>query len=206
MDRLLVSRYGNWGAFILRAEVPAETVSVTVTVADVSVSGVFTLEDPSSVFEGEYTFTLEGITYPGYNPPPRLLEILETHPSARLPYFEEAVKITEVVDWVYLMVWEIYPDSVDKKVAARIAVEKQFGVDKYMSWTLDSMFYQSINYEPESYYWFTVEVMRLMLEHPHLRWVYSGNSDPNASTLLREVFQESLDKGYIVVGPNPHDE
>ena len=57
-----------------------------------------------------YTFTLEGLTYPGYNPSPGLQHILDTYPSAKLPHFLEAVQMVEVIDWVYRKAWTVYPD------------------------------------------------------------------------------------------------
>lgn len=134
-------------------------------------------EEPEPISEevGDttYTFTFEdGTTYPGYNPPPKLQRILNTHPSAKLPFFEEAVKKVEVISWVYLMVWSVYPDSVDKEVAARDRVLKQFDMTRG---TLDRL--TAIYFElPRNYahrdapkhtrYWFAVEYLRLQMQYP----------------------------------------
>ena len=157
----------------------------------------------------EYTFTLEGETYPGYNPSPEVQRILNTHPSAQLPNFEEAVKMVEVVDWVYRKVWEVYPDwednpnSVDKRVAARDRVERQFGLTQKIWGTLFGMYFDFLGEsDPESQYWFSVECYRLLLTYPErLRLVYP---ESEYNELLRR-FAESLEKGYIVGQTNPND-
>ena len=68
-------------------------------------------DPPAAPQPGEYTFSFAGYTYPGYNPSPGLQHILDTHPSAKLPHFLEAVKITEVIDWAYRKSWVLWdPD------------------------------------------------------------------------------------------------
>ena len=100
------------------------------------------VQQPESVVDLGYTFTLEGETYPGYNPSPKLQHILDTHPSAKLPHFLEAVQMVEVIDWTYRMVWKVYPDwrtnpvSVDKQVAARHKINAHFGMSRVASGVL----------------------------------------------------------------------
>ena len=128
---------------------------------------------------GEYSFTIpNGETYPGYNPSPTLQEILNTHPSAKLPFFEEAVRMMEVVDWVYRRVWDLYPDwrtnpaSLDKMVAARNAVRAQFGTGKRIWYELTRIYfnlpygYIGRDAPPHSMYWLSTEHLRLKLEYP----------------------------------------
>ena len=150
----------------------------------------------------DYTFTLEGETYPGYNPSPEVQHILNTHPSAQLPHFEEAVKMTEVVDWVYRKVWEVYPDDVDKRIATRIEVEAQFGLSQKIEQTLRGMYFDFLGGDPESYYWFYVECFRLLLQHAEqLRLYY-----PEAKYAeLQQYFKESLEKGHIAGQTNPNN-
>ena len=157
----------------------------------------------------EYTFTLEGETYPGYNPSPGVQHILDTHPSAQLPHFEEAVRMEEVVDWVYRKVWMVYPDwetnpvSVDKMIAARRAVNAQFGLTQRLESTLISMYEEFLGYIPRSYYWWRVECFRLLLEHQEeLRSDYYTIAEYDN---LRFRFQESLEEGYIVGQTNPNN-
>ena len=126
----------------------------------------------------DYTSTLEGIPYPGYNPPPALQHILDTHPSANLPFFEEAVKKTEVIGWVFLMAWSVYPDwesnpdSFDKIGAAHNRVLTQFGMNSGILGILTGMYFNlPPNYEgkdapPHSQYWLVVEYLRLQMQHP----------------------------------------
>ena len=216
---------GNWAITVSAAEIEplsAGIVTVTASTADTSDSNSFFLikpapSEPTPPTTGgitlvevgsEYTFTLEGQTYPGYNPSPEVQRILDTHPSAQLPNFEEAVKMTEVMDWVYRKVWEVYPDwetnpvSVDKRVAARDKVRRQFGLTQKIWHTLEGMYLDFLGYHPESRYWFFVECYRLLLTYPEqLRLAYP-EIEYNE---LRHRFAESLEKGYIVGQTNPND-
>ena len=115
----------------------------------------------------EYTFTLEGETYPGYNPSPKLQRILDTHPSTQLPHFAEAVKMIEVVSWAYRKSWELYyPNNLEKMGAVRRAVKRQFGLTKKIDDTLFGMYFDFLGGDPESRYWFTVECFRLLMQYP----------------------------------------
>ena len=156
----------------------------------------------------EYTFTLEGETYPGYNPSPEVQRILDTHPSAQLPHFEEAVKMEEVVDWVYRKVWDVYPDwktnpaSVDKMIAARRKVKGQFGLTKVIDDTLFGEYFDFLGGDPESRYWFSVECFRLLMQHTEqLRLAYPSKEYHE----VWDQFKISLEKGYIVGQTNPND-
>ena len=53
-------------------------------------------ETPQGTATTDYTYNFEGEIYPGYDPTPKLQHILDTHPSAQLPFFEEAVRMVEV--------------------------------------------------------------------------------------------------------------
>ena len=150
----------------------------------------------------EYTFTLEGITYPGYNPGPEVQRILNTHPSAKLPNFEEAVKMEEVVDWVYRTVWVVYPASVDKRVAARRAVKAYFGLAQEINNELVVTYINHIGNAAISKYWFGTECFRLILTHTEgPRLVYPASDIEE----LRKQFANSLRRGYIVGQTNPND-
>ena len=157
----------------------------------------------------EYTFTLEGEVYPGYNPSPGVQHVLDTHPSAQLPFFEEAVKMTEVSDWVYREVWTVYPDwetnpaSVDKMVTARIAVKEQFGLTQRLDATFEQMYIDFLGYLPQSYYWFFVECFRLLLEHQ--KELRSDHYTIAEYDHLQYRFRESLEKGHIVGQINPNN-
>ena len=216
---------GNWTVTVSAAEIEPLTAgvkTVTASAADTSDSDSFFLikpapSEPPPPTTGEitlvevgsdYTFTLEGLTYPGYNPSPTVQHILDTHPSAELPNFEEAVKMIEVVDWVYRKVWEVYPDwetnpaSVDKMVAARDRVRRQFGLTEKIWGTLFGMYFDSLGEYPESSYWFFVECYRLLLTYPEQLQLAYPESEYNE---LRRRFAESLEKGYIVGETNPND-
>ena len=214
--------FGSWSVTVPATEANqliAGTVIVTASAIDASDSSPFEYEPPM-VTEPEppgptplaptevtlvevgsdYTFTLEGHTYPGYNPSPEVQRILDTHPSAQLPNFAEAVKMGEVVDWVYRKVWVVYPDwrdssdSVDKMIAARRRVKGQFGLTKRINDTLSTMYFHFLGYDPESHYWFGVECFRLLLQYPE-----------ESLEGLKERFEESLKKGYIVGQTNPNN-
>ena len=219
-----IDTFGNWTVTIPAIEANqliAGTVIVTASAIDTSDSSSFEYEPPM-VTEPEppkptsptstevtlvevgsdYTFTLEGHTYPGYNPSPNLQYILDTHPSAKLPNFEEAVKMIEVVDWVYRKVWEVYPNDIEKRGEARGKVSRQFGLTTDISGTLYGMYYDFLGHDPKSSYWLTVECLRLLLTYPeNLRLSYPGNE---YEEILRR-FEESLEEGYIVGQTNPND-
>lgn len=197
---------GRWNVTIPAAEAEHLTGRVTATASaagtldstSFTVTGEITLVEVGS----EYTFTLEGETYPGYNPSPEVQRILDTHPSAQLPHFEEAVKMEEVVDWVYRKVWDVYPDSVDKRVAARRRVKGQFGLTKAIDDTLFSEYFDFLGGHPESRYWFSVECFRLLMQHTEqLRTEYPALE----YYAVWDQFKISLEKGYIVGQTNPND-
>lgn len=159
------------------------------------------LQQPESIVDLGYTFTLEGETYPGYNPSPELQRILDTHPSAKLPHFIEAVQMEEVIDWTYRTVWKVYPDwetnsiSVDKQVAARHKVNAHFGMSRFVSGVLPRMFFSAPDgpLPPHSRYWMKVEYLRLQLEHP----------DKEEDDLLNLFIRN---KNNVVGIMNPNDE
>lgn len=151
----------------------------------------------------EYTFTFEnGETYPGYNPSPGLQHILDTHPSAQLPFFEEAVKMVEVIDWVYLRSGEMYFPDWERIVTARRQVEAQFGLTKVVENTLHAMYVRFLGYEPNSTYWSRVEQIRILLQNPEplkTEMTAKGMAD------IQRRFGESLEEGLIVGETNPNN-
>ena len=148
-----------------------------------------------------YTFTLEGLTYPGYNPSPGLQRILDIHPSAQLPHFLEAVQMTEVISWAYRKSWTVYPDlrtnqaSVDKMVAARNTVLAQFGLSQATGVLLSRFYFKKPqgNLPGHSQYWLMTEYLRLKLENP----------EANRDQLL-DLFIDSINNGWIVGTVNPN--
>ena len=82
-------------------------------------------QQPGDFVDLGYTFTLEGEKYPGFNPSPKLQNILNTHPSAKLPHFEEAVQMGEVMSWVYRKVWAVYPGQVRQVLTKELPRDMQ---------------------------------------------------------------------------------
>ena len=153
----------------------------------------------------EYTFTVEGEVYPGYNPSPKLQHILDTHPSAQLPQFEEAVKMVEVIDWAYRKIWDAYyPDNSEKMGDMYIAVEGQFGLTKKVKDNLTSMYERFLGYYPDSYYWFAVECLRLLLQYTE-RLRFGEHYPTEEYEELKRQFSISLKEGYIVGQTNPNN-
>ena len=154
-------------------------------------------QQPSKFIDLGYTFTLEGERYPGFNPSPGLQKILETHPSAKLPHFEEAVQMVEVMDWVYRRVWTVYPDweTTNKDIEARDAVLAQFGLSQETTIILSSTYFRILDgpLPGHSQYWLIVEYLRLKLEH------LKANEDA-----LFNLFNESISKGWIIGIVNPN--
>ena len=150
-----------------------------------------------------YTFTLEGHTYPGYNPSPGLRRILDTHSSAKLPHFLEAVQMVEVIDWVYRKAWTtVYPGrdraSIDKIAAAQTAVKAHFGLREAIDVLLLRVYFKNPQGKippGHSVYWLAVEYLRLALEHPKA----------DEDQLLFNILFNSIDKGWIIGTINPND-
>ena len=140
----------------------------------------------------EYTFTLEGETYPGYNPSPKLQRILDTHPSTQLPHFAEAVRMIEVVDWVYRKIWVVYPNNIDKRITTRTTVKGQFGLTKKIEDTLFGMYFDFLEGDPNSKYWFYVECFRLL---------YSTRKSCNSSTQKTSI----MNLEFISKNPSKRD-
>ena len=114
-------------------------------------------------------YIVGGETYPGYNPSPKLQHILDTHPSARLPYFLEAVKMVEVIDWAYRKSWKMYPGIADEKslIAIREAVLNHFGTSLAIGRIMSVYYFRTTELHPgHSKYWLTVEYLRLKLANP----------------------------------------
>ncbi|MDE0399404.1 MAG: hypothetical protein OXL96_16540 [Candidatus Poribacteria bacterium] len=151
----------------------------------------------------EYTFTIEGETYPGYNPSPKLQHILDTHPSAELPHFTEAVKMVEVIDWAYRKSGELYfPHDWERLITVRREVEAQFGLTKVVQNTLDQIYTDFLGYEPDSLYWSGVEQIRILLQNPEplkTEMTAEGMAD------IQRRFRESLENGLIVGQTNPNN-
>ena len=158
---------------------------------------------PGDIGDLGYTFTFpSGETYPGYNPSPGLQHILNTHPSAKLPHFHEAVQMVEVIDWVYRKAWTVYPnwkpqDSEDRKKlsAAHKSVDAQFGISASVTGVLSNIYFNIFDsaFIPwHSRYWMKVEYLRLKLEHPE-----KGSDD------LLNLFGEN--KKNVVGTINPND-
>ena len=137
-------------------------------------------------------YTVGGETYPGYNPSPNLQHILDTHPSAKLPHFLEAVQMEEVIDWVYRKSWIFLPDT-DKIGKIHKEIEEKFGAMDTL--TLRRAYFDAApNESPPliSVYWLDVEYMRLSMQYP----------DKNQwETLI--LFQEN--KKNIVGTENPNN-
>ena len=155
---------------------------------------------PGDPIDLGYTFTLEGLTYPGYNPSPGLQHILDTHPSAKLPHFLEAVQMVEVIDWVYRKAWTvIYPGrdqvSIDQIAAAHNAVNGHFGLPQGANVILPRIYFKKPqgSLPGHSRYWLGVEYLRLKLEHPE------ADKDQ-----LYNLFLNSVNNGLIVGIVNPN--
>lgn len=146
--------------------------------------------------EEDYTYTVEGEVYPGFNPSPRLQHILETHPSAELPYFLEAVKMTEVIDWAWERIWEAYPDDEEWSAATK-DLFLHFGITfAGLPSLLHQTYYEIYPAEimEASKYWYTVEYLRLKEVYPY--------------TEFEELFEhyiESVKNGLIVGTRNPNN-
>lgn len=150
-----------------------------------------------------YTFTFDGHTYPGYNPSPNLQHILDTHPSAKLPHFLEAVQIVEVIDWVYRKTWEIYQETGNRDVLgpATHAVERKFGqISDTDPDTIDTFhslrrMYEVIKGEPAySLYWLSTEYSRQRLLHP----------DASEDDIIDKV-RESIKANKVIGVINPNN-
>ena len=126
--------------------------------------------NPTAVQAGEYTFSFDGHTYPGYNPSPKLQHILNTHPSAKLPFFEEAVKRVEVMSWTYRKSWELYiPGEEEKRGEVIKKVRMKFGMATTNGLTLRRAYFDTPpnGFPPlTSAYWFFVEYQRLSMQYP----------------------------------------
>ena len=161
-------------------------------------------DDPTSgdIVDLGYTYTLEGETYPGYNPSPGLQHILDTHPSAKLPHFLEAVQMVEVIDWVVRKSWRVYPDrdqaSINQIGTAWTAVDAHFGLPEAIDVLLLRIYFKNPQGKippGHSLYWLIVEYLRLKLEHPKA----------NEDQLLFNLFVNSTNNGWIVGLTNPND-
>ena len=145
----------------------------------------------------DYTFTIEDKVYPGYNPSPKLQQILNTHPSAQLPFFEEAVKKTEVISWAYRIAWNVYlnnPSSYED-VAIRDRVLRHFGImNRSVLTTLSKLYFTlpAHNLGPHSRYWFIVEYLRLAMVYP----------DADRLELLYELFPRNRENIVGIINPN----
>ena len=143
-------------------------------------------------------YILGGETYPGYNPSPGLQRILDTHPSANLPHFLEAVQMEEVIDWVYRRVWKVYPNRATegkKRGAARESILNHFGTSRDIGRLLAAIYFPTDELPPgHSKYWMDVEYLRLKI----------GNPSADAHRLL-DLFVQSADQQLIVGIVNPND-
>ena len=155
-----------------------------------------------------YTFTVEGETYPGFNPSLNLQRILVTHPSAKLPHFEEAVQMVEVINWAHQKSYDLrHNGTIDTKTMEdiRIAVRHQFGypgnfndVTKLEFDMALLYFYPDATHVPDKFprhsrYWFHVEFLRLRLQYP---------GESIKETMKR--WTQSAKMGHIVGTTNPN--
>ena len=156
-----------------------ETTTEAVPVTERATTPQKPIEDPTQPpitgdptlgwsFEND-VYTVGGETYPGYNPSPNLQRILDTHPSAKLPFFIEAVEMVEVIDWVYLKSWIFYPNT-DTIGKVRKEVLKKLGVTELDGLTLRRTYFDILpngSPPPSSRYWLFVEYFRLRMQHPN---------------------------------------
>ena len=161
---------------------------------------------PVTSGDADYSFedgvyTVGGETYPGFNPSPKLQHTLNTHSSARLPYFLEAVKMVEVIDWVYRKSWKMYSDwernqaSADKLIATIEAVLNHFGTSLDIGRAMAALYFGTAEIPPpHSKYWFSVEYLRFKLANP--------GADVHR---LLSLFSQSAEQKKIVGIENPNE-
>ena len=151
-------------------------------------------KQPQNVIVGDttYSFTFDdGRTYPGYNPSPKLQHILDTHPSAKLPFFEEAVKQVEVINWVYKEARPLFDSDFDRWGDIIEKVLSQFE----LSFEINTRVRQAYGITTPSVYWLHVEYLRIRMRYPEIT--------VQSVRLIR--FKESVDNGFIVGTTNPNN-